>query len=48
MKLVQTVYVTPVDGPRLTAVQKNAKHDSMVNIDFGSEMHPILFPQSVP
>jgi len=47
MKLVQTVYVTPVDGTSLTAVQKNAKHDSTVNIDVGSEMHPDLIPQSV-
>jgi len=37
MKLVQAVYVTPVDGPSLTAVEKNTKHDSTVNINFGSE-----------
>jgi len=48
MKLVQTVYVTPVDGPSFTVLQKNTKHDSTVNINFASEMHSVLIPQSVP
>ena len=47
MKLVQTVYMTPVDGPSLTAVQKNAKYNSTVDIDLGSETHPILIPQTI-
>jgi len=48
MELVQAVYVTSVNGPCFTAVQKDAKYNSMRDIDFGFEMHPVFISKSNP
>jgi len=48
MKLVQAVYVTSVNGPCFSAVQKDAKYNSTIDINFGFETHPVFIPKSTP
>jgi len=45
MELVQAVYVTSVNGPCFTAVQKDAKYNSTMDINFGFETVCDLFVQ---
>ena len=49
MKLVQAVYVTFVNGPCFTAVQKDAKYNSTISINnFGFKTHHVFISKSTP